>query len=175
MKKVFLGALLIALSTITQAQTQKGTWLLGGGAGFSSTSTGDAKESTVSFSPNLGYFLADNLSVGASAIVSSVKPDGRDATTTLAIGPAVRYYFAPLGSHAKLFANGSLGLGSVKTGSSDPVNVAAWAVSVGPAIFLNQSIALELAVGYSSAKVKDAADATNTLGVSVGFQIHFKK
>ena len=175
MKKIVFGALLIALSFVTQAQTQKGTWLLGGGAGYSSTSTGDVKESTVALSPNLGYFLADNLSVGASAIISSVKPDGGDATTTLAIGPAVRYYFAPLGSHAKLFANGSFGVGSVTEGSADPVNVTAWSLSAGPAIFLNKSIALELAVGYSSAKVKDAVDATNTLGVSVGFQIHFGK
>jgi hypothetical protein len=175
MKKVFLGALLIALSTMTQAQTEKGTWLLGGSAGFSSTSTGDAKSTTVALSPSLGYFLADNWSVGASALVSSVKPDGGDATTTLAIGPAVRYYFTSLGSKTKLFANGSFAVGSSKTGSGDPIDVTAWALSAGPAIFLNKSVALELAVGYSSAKVKDAADATNTLGVSVGLQIHFKK
>lgn len=174
MKKVFLGAL-IALSAITQAQTTKGTWLLGGGAGFSSTSTGDVKESSVALSPNLGYFVMDNLSVGGSAMVSSVKPDGGDATTTFAIGPSVRYYFTSLGAKTKLFANGSFGMGSSKTGSGDPVNVTAWALSAGPAIFLNQSVALEVAVGYSSAKVKDAADATNNLGVSVGFQIHFKK
>ncbi len=175
MKKSLLviAILTMAVTTTTYAQTSKGTWLLGGGGSFSSSKNGDFKWTQFSLSPDVGYFIMDNLGIGAAVSFSSYKEDGEDASSTVSFGPFVRYYFLPLGPKAKLFANGSFGFGSQKF--TDSESFTTWSLAAGPAIFLNPSVALEFTVGYNSVKFKDADDPTNTFGVNIGFQIHLKK
>ena len=61
-KKIFVLVLLIMYFTITViAQTDKGNWLLGGSAGFSSSKQGEGKATSINFSPNAGYFFINNL------------------------------------------------------------------------------------------------------------------
>ena len=173
MKKVLLIAAL-AVSSVSFAQTSKSTWMLGGGAGFSSSKTGDLDPTTnLNFSPSIGYFVIDNLAIGAQIVVNSEKT-GDVSTSTTAFGPSVRYYFTSLGNNAKLFGGLNIAFGSSK---QDDVSVSATAfgVEAGAAFFLNQSIALEAGLGYNSLKVKDYDDPTNTIGLRVGFQIHFGK
>ncbi len=152
------------------AQTQKGNWMIGGSAEFTSQKQNDFKTTTFGINPNAGYFVIDDLAIGAALQFSSVKDDDEDdAFTTFAFGPFVRYYFVDLGPSAKLFANGSFGFGNVKYGDSQ--SFTQWDISAGPAIFLNQHTALEIALGYGSQKFKDF-DAINAFGLRVGFQIH---
>ncbi|MBP6432957.1 MAG: porin family protein [Ferruginibacter sp.] len=172
MKKVILFAAFAVVAFATQAQTEKSTWLLGGSAGFSSSKTGDFKTTSFSFAPNAGYFVMDNLAVGAGIGFQSQKDEGDDAVSLFSANPFVRYYFTKLGENAKLFGNANFGVGSAKSGG-DSQSFTQWGIAAGPAIFLNKNTALEMTVGYSSVKVKDAVDATGTFGVNVGFQIHF--
>ena len=176
MKKVILSiCLIVAVTAMTQAQTSKGNLLLGGNAGFSSEKTGDADAITnITVNPNLGYFLMDNLAVGGRLGLGSQKA-GDVTTTGFSFAPFARYYFLSIGSKAKLMADASFGLGSVKVGDADAISSTNWGIAAGPALFLNSHTALEFTLSYGSVKVKDADDATNTFGVNVGLQIHFGK
>lgn len=180
MKKVLLMATFAVASITGFSQTSKGTWLLGGGAGFSSSKTGDAKASTVSFSPNAGYFVMDNFAAGLSLSVTSGKTNSGAAgeadskESISSFGPFVRYYF-PLAGTTKIFANAGVGFGSTKYDDLATMSSTTWALSAGPAFFLNKNTALEVAISYGSTKVKDFTESTNTFGINVGFQIHLGK
>src|ERR1700710_1032719 len=96
MKNIFL-VICLCIAGQLFAQTEKGNFLVGGTAGFQTNST----NTTIAFSPNVGYFVKNNLAVGASSTLSSVKEDFLK-TTTFNIGPFARYYvghsnFKPFG------------------------------------------------------------------------------
>ncbi len=173
MKKVILILSIAAIATTGAfAQTEKGNFLLGGSAEFKSEKTGSGTAVTsAGIAPTIGYFVHPDLAVGATLDISTVK----DSYTSFAIAPLVRYYFLPLGDHAKLFANATIGFGSMKPKSGSSQSLTAWEISAGPAFFLNSSVAFETVLAYSSVKFKNAADATNSIGVKLGFQIHLKK
>ena len=115
MKKAFLLSTLLGAATIAaQAQTTipKGTVSLGGSVGYSYSSDeykstlgsgSSTKYSTSSFSisPYVGFFVADNLSIGLNVSYASSKPEysgsnipdaSPKATTNFQIGPFVQYY-----------------------------------------------------------------------------------
>jgi hypothetical protein len=165
-----LTLVIATASFAANAQTAQGNWLIGGGAGFSSGKSSGASSSTSTFfiAPNAGYFVADDIAVGAE--VSFVSLTG--GYSSFSAAPFVRYYFLPLGDAAKLLAQGSFGFGSSKGGDgASSVSSTNWKIEAGPAFFLNQHVALETLLYYGSEKEKDFP-AFNSFGVSVGFQIH---
>jgi len=167
MKKIVLTlAFAFTCAIFAQAQTEKGNLLLGGGADFTSTSVGGKSTSSYSFSPNLGYFVAENIAVGARVGI-----DGGENTTTYSIAPFGRYYFLPIGSNAKLFGDASVGFaGSSAAGSKGSTVIG---VQAGPAFFLNNHTALEVAARFAS--ISSDGASTTEFGLRVGFQIHFGK
>jgi outer membrane protein len=175
MKKVLLTIFaFVAVAAMTQAQTTKGNLLLGGNAGFGSTKQGEGDAATtITFSPNLGYFVAENIAVGGRLGFNSFKV-GEYSESDFGFAPFVRYYFVSLGSNAKLMADASFGFGSTKVEDADALSYTNWAIAAGPAVFLNKNTALEVTLSYGSQKYKDV-DAANTFGLNVGFQIHFGK
>ena len=171
MKKIFLTlALSITCAIFAQAQTEKGTLLLGGGAEFKSTSADGASVTNYSLSPNIGYFVAENIAVGARVDFGGSSSDG-ESVSNYQIAPFARYYFLPIGSNAKLFGDASVGFaGSSAEGDKGATVIA---VQAGPAFFLNQHTALELAARFASIS-SDGQSATQ-FGIRVGLQIHFGK
>jgi Outer membrane protein beta-barrel domain len=168
MKKLLLSISFFALGFIANAQTKKSTWLLGGGLSFSS----QKNFSSFYVYPDIGYFIQDNLVVGGYLDIGTSKVKDADASNSLLVGPFVRYYFANLGDKVKLFSDASFGFGSEKQ-SGTSSEYTKWQLLAGPAFFLNESIALEAKLNYSSQKFKNT-DASNSFGLIVGFRIHFK-
>jgi len=170
MKKIIL-CLAIIVSIKAYSQTDKGSWLLGGSASFSSSKPtyGDAT-TMLSITPTIGYFIKKNLAVGAQATLQNIT----SSNIATSFSPFIRYYFLPMGSNAKLFANASYGWGNYSLYGGSYTAVSTWEISAGPSIFLNKNIALELTLSY-------AADAltyygtTRTIRLNTGFQIHFNK
>src|SRR5690606_28845292 len=67
MKKFYLTlAAVAALTFASQAQTEKGKFIVGGGLGFDTESVKDTDNKSTSFNimPSAGYFVADNIAVG---------------------------------------------------------------------------------------------------------------
>lgn len=169
MKKIFLSLVIIFIALSTQAQTEKGTWLLGGSASFSSSKPANSSSVTNTlFSPAAGYFVNNDLAVGAGINFQNLNGN----YSSISFAPFVRYYFLPIGTNAKLFGNGSFGYGSYKFTGSNSNSLTTWELSAGPAFFLNKNVALELALAYGSASYSPN-DAVNTVSLKAGFQIHF--
>ena len=158
MKKLLIAASLIMIAFVSNAQTSKGTWLLGGDAGFQSVKVdGGGSTSTWNLAPSMGYFLADNIAVRLHVDVSD-----NGAGTESYFGPALRYYFTSIGSNAKLFGDAGATFGD---------NYMMIGAKAGAAFFLNNSIALETALAYGN----ETKSKTTSIGLNVGFQIHLGK
>ena len=194
--KTFLFIILAAcLATITTAQTEKGTVLLGtalelglspassfGGApnvaGFSIITPKDDKESrttAINITPKVGYFFADDFLLGVNLDFASVKEKGAEsATTIIQAGPFVRYYLV-LENVRPLFQAGAQ-FGSINFGSDDVTNLSQIGGGLGAAFFLGEQVSVDLVITYESltAKDKDNKDnkeTYNTVGLNVGFSI----
>ena len=178
MKKVFLIAALSAISFAGFSQTSKGTWLVGGDVGFSSSKYGEAKMTQIAVLPEAGYFVINNLVVGMAVKVSTATSNSGASgaadlkSSSAYFGPYVQYYFASLGKNAKLYGSGIFAFGSSKQGSNASVQETGWGFSAGPAFFLNKNVSLEIGIGYTTAKLKGDTESSNSFGIQGGFQIH---
>lgn len=119
MKKMLL---ILALATISFANAQKGTVLVGGNIGYSSEKIDrkfeEMKSNLFSFSPKVGYQFHDNWTVGAEFGLSSSKSllslpnnateEVESKHNTLKVGAFVRYT-VPLSETFSVFAD--LGVG----------------------------------------------------------------
>lgn len=173
MKNLLLGMLLL-VSAALSAQTMQGQWMVGGDAGFNSTTpvhdgtSGDAT-TTISINPTLGYFVIDNLAVGLNLGFTTVTDQG----SQFVVGPLVRYYFVNLGESAKLFGQGRFNFVSTSPDQGDSVSGTQWGIGVGLAWFLNPHVALEGILEYSSTTPNSDFDIkSNNIGFNIGFQIH---
>ncbi len=197
MKKMILVLLLAVAATGAFAQFNKGRMLVGGAVGFQtytektksgSTTTTEGRSTSISLTPQFGYFVIDNLAVGAGLDVSlsKFKPDSdndfESSSSSFAFQPFVRYYIKP-----GIFFQGAVGFGSGSDKQSyqgnsdkDKFGLFNWALSGGYALFLNDYVAVEPMVGFgmSTTKYKEDTDqaeykAINSgLFLRVAFQIY---
>jgi hypothetical protein len=152
---IFLVISLIAGASRLNAQTERGTLMLGGNASFQAADD----VSVFVFNPNLGVFVSRNFAIGLGFnLVSS------DDISQWSLGPFARYYFGK-NEKGKPFGQAALSLGG---GTGSDVSVGG-GLAAGYAFFLNQSIALEAAISYF--RIEDIG----LVVIGAGFQIHFKK
>jgi hypothetical protein len=177
MKKLLfvLAVTVVSVSAMAQGNINKGNLLIGGQAGFSSSSMKDVDGSTTSieFSPNIGYFFANQFAGGLRLSFDSMKEsDENETASSVSFAPFLRYYFMPAANKVNLFADASYGFGSMKYGESVSFNQ--FSIMAGPSFFLNPSTALEVGLGYTSQGGDAFGGDTrlNTIGLKVGFQIH---
>ena len=200
MKRMTLLAVCLSLIGFCSAQTVSGTKAVGGGITFTSTTEpgyeGDeGKETSFSFIPSLGYFVADQFMVGLNVGFSSGKSTGvnfyETKSTGFAVGPFARYYmhtsnenFAFYGQASVLFGSGKDTIEDLDTETKS--SVLDIAVSPGFAYFFNEHWAVELGfrgIGYNQEDPnKDADDdevKTFDIGLNsfmpanLGFRYHF--
>jgi hypothetical protein len=142
-------------NTQANAQTEKGTLLLGGNTSLQLVD--DA--SLFVFNANLGVFVSNKFAIGLQANILS-----SEGTSAWALGPFARLYFTE-NPKGKPFGQVSLNLGG---GDGSDVSLGG-GLTAGYAFFLNQSIALEVAANYFR------IDDSGLLVIGAGFQIHFRK
>lgn len=161
LRSLMVCTMIFSAYALTAQTCAKGVWMIGGSAGFSSDKP-DGGESTTSFelSPQLGYFIMDNLAIGA---LLSYQKSG-DAST-FGFGPMIRYYFAN-----NLFGQVSYAIASYDSGlpNSDSVSGNELGIGIGYDWWLNNSIAIEPVLGYS----KQGGDLGkgSSFGLSIGVQ-----
>lgn len=164
------------ISTPDELPITAGNMIIGGNAGFSSykeTPDGGTvyKSTSLNISPYFGYFIADNLAVGAS-LSYNWRKSGGNKNTSFGFGPDVRYFFE-MGLLLKtelLFDFYSYASGSkdrtiyIKPG-------------VGYSIFLNPRVALEPCIVYQfgfgkyKSTMSDFKYKTGEFGLEIGFTI----
>ncbi len=170
LKLFYLTTLLFACMQL-QAQTQQGSMMIGGNAGFANSSQGDFSITTVSINPSIGYFVIDKLAVGASVGISFFSGDLLEGTS-FGVGPFARYYFTD-GSNIRPFGQVGFDWSSFKPKEGDSQSNTGFDVGVGASLFLNDHVAIDGIIGYNSMKADGEDDSTNTFGITFGVQAFF--
>jgi hypothetical protein len=168
MKKIVFSLLvLIAVGHGAFAQTEKGSWLVGGNLNLNT-----AKNNTeISLIPSAGYFFVNNFAAGVNAEVSYSKiADVKN--TTLGIGPFARYYFGTM--NIRPFADGELTFESNKSKTStgsDTYNSSSFFLGGGLAAFINRNVAIEGLAGYKHTSFESGPN-TGGFNLRIGFQVY---
>lgn len=180
-KLLFIVTLLFTVSA--NAQITKGNWMVGGSGNFTNykstyqnnnveiTQTGNGLQ----ISPNIGYFVRDKFAVGTSANFGFSNPSGDNNNSHgYGVSPFVRYYFLKPEKMVNLFAQASYGFSEGKSDSGGSNKSSGYSFKMGPAIFFNNSTALEFTLDYNGSKYSDNSKS-NYFTVGIGFQIHLEK
>ena len=190
MKKLFLFAAFIFASA-SYAQTEKGNWFAGSDLGLSySSETNTPKydgtkgnkttESTFKITPNVNYFVIDNLAVGLGLEYTNSKAKGAsDSENIFTIAPNATYFF-PLSANLAPFVGAKVGYAMASAGSSDANkdNGLVFGGKAGIAYFVNQGAAITGYIGYDNYSLKNKANSKvetqrGILGVGVGVALFF--
>ena len=203
MKKVLLSAVALLAFGFANAQEEekgnggfaKGDVFVSGAVTFGSSKTGDFKVNAFEIAPKVGYFVTENIAVGASVGLQSLKFDDGSADATnsgLGLGAFGRYYFTPANKFS-LFAE--LGFdytsfdeefdaedGTIYGGSVESKEVG-FGLGAGMNYFVSSNFSIEAGVavlGYSSNdNGGNGADKTNTFSFggdwrAVTFGVNYK-
>ncbi|WP_108869238.1 porin family protein [Aquimarina aquimarini] len=155
MKKLMLTALAVVSFISVKAQDgetagfAKGDIFISGAVGYDSSTFGDNKDNTFTIAPRAGYFVSENIAVGArigftSSTVERVGTADFD-TNTFNIGAFGRYYFTP---SSKFSVFGEFGLDYLSrnedNGTTD-LDSNGFSVGGGPGVsyFIGNNFALE--------------------------------
>ena len=190
MKTITILAVMMLGALGAFAQFSQGRMMVGGSAEFSTetekrksggTSVTQGRWTSFSLAPRFGYFVIDNLAVGAGLGLSLAKwaddADNDDdyTYTSIQFQPFVRYYL-PQG----IFFQGQVGIGSSNYNYNNTTDyksgVASIALSAGYALFLSDNVAVEPLIGYRSTSSKnkqtEVKDIDSGIFLQIGFQIY---
>lgn len=174
-----LAGLLAALPAAAQAQsyaTDRGSLLLGGSAGFSSSggsvdgeSAGD-RNTFLNFSPSVQYFVLPGLAVGGN-IIAQRASGGDNSVNTLGVGPSVSYYFGQSERSVYPFVSGSVRYLRNSGEDVDNVSNVGYGASTGAVFMLNRNVGLRTELYYNTNRfeVRDIEVDSDQFGVSLGF------
>lgn len=186
MKKVILTVAAIFAFGFANAQDKnestgggfgKGDVFVTGGFGFGSEKTGDDKDSSFRFEPAVGFFVTENIALGARiGFTSRTEEVSAVETKTTSFNGEVfgRYYWTPA-SQFSLFGEAAVGFGSDKrevngVDAGDSNNFGA-NVGFGVNYFLSDNWSIEAGwagLGFNSNdNGGDGAEKTNTFGLDV--------
>ena len=178
MKKI-ISVLFIASFLMTHklsAQIQKGNILVGGDiAGFNlDLGSGGAFQATID--PKIGFFIRDNVALGAYINFGLSTAKGFGTTTNYGVGALARYYVNEATTnvlkHGRLFFEGNAGIEGISV--SNGSNTTGLGIGVGPgyAYFITPNIGLETLLKYNGIVGFGSQAYRSSLNLGVGFQIY---
>ncbi len=197
MKKITLATVMLLsfISVGVYAQTTQGQKMIGGSFSISSTSydnNASGEYSSFTIAPSFGYFIKDNVVVGASVSFStnsSGTGTAKATTSSFGVGPFARIYKFTSNDRFAFFAQGAVAIQSSQSKSSTDVVTSkstslGLRVSPGFAYFFNEHWAGELSltgISFSSNKetepVKNKSTTVtfdvNSLIPYIGLRYHF--
>ncbi|HPH99141.1 MAG TPA: outer membrane beta-barrel protein [Chitinophagaceae bacterium] len=180
MKKLFLIAG-ITLGLSASAQTEKGSWMVGGNIGGLNLGFGKSITNfSIAVNPIGLYFITDNLGIGGRALlgVDNTSGGGTSVSTfKFGIAPTLRYYFTEMGK-GKIFGEAAVDLeGSSTSGTS--TTTTGFSIGAGYNYFFNPHVALEAGLRYADKNrpynAPTAAAGLDNINVNFGLQIFFPK
>ena len=192
MRKLLFAAALVAFGFTANAQEEqtfgfaKGDLFISGSVTFSNESTGDVKKNDFEVAPKVGYFLSENIALGAKVGYTTSKSDNGTAdanNNAFAVGAFGRYYFTPA-SKFSLFGELAADYMSYDNEYPTVVEGDGFGANLGAGLnyFVSSNFSIEAGVGvlgFNSTKDDGADDATNTFSVggdwtNVTFGVNYK-
>tara|TARA_R110000868_G_scaffold8606_29_gene44393 strand:+ start:526 stop:1068 length:543 start_codon:yes stop_codon:yes gene_type:complete len=179
MKTIKLLFFTFLFFTITvNAQITKGNWMVGGDIAFSYSKTKpksivEARTFNMDISPNIGYFFWDKLAFGTKVnyTISRYRSNSGDSDfDRLLVSPFVRYYFLETEKPTNVFLESSYRFAVLNENNSTE-----FSIKGGAAIFLNSSVAFEIALEYLNSNANNTFVGENTLLLGFGVQIHLER
>lgn len=172
--KIIIGILICSLFLVkTYSQTESETILLGGNAS-AAINFGGGTTFGIGFAPDIGYFVVDNIAIGARVPLSlTIGEEYR--MICYGIAPFVRFYFQEMGDML-VFVTANLGIDGVSSkiaGISDSDTGFIGGAGIGVTHMLTDNIGVECIFGYSFQKYKNV-DLQSRIGIDAGFQIYYK-
>jgi Autotransporter beta-domain len=173
MKKAILMFATVSIVANSYSQLfEKGSIIMNGSFSFYSSKfkESDVKYSGFEIIPWGGYFVINNLAVGAMLAYEFDRIKGgvsnqKSTQNGFQVGPVVRYYL-----NNGLFAHTTLGFGQIKntsefgtSTSESKIKTLEWKLGIGYAIRLSERVFFEPIVGFKSNKEKyDVGDDTES-------------
>jgi hypothetical protein len=191
-----LPVTLLFFTVTASCQLDKGTWIAGGSGSFNSyhkdwhtpTYTVIYKNTDITISPSIGYFIMDRLAIGLRPSYLLQKQEDRGSTgpasggqsnlSWLELGGFGRWYLLNKGNNYNILSDISYHYGLQSSFGSNEGHSNSFKALVGPVLYFSSSIGIELLVGYNSRReVQDLGYETLTRGflTTIGFQIHLEK
>ena len=190
---------LCCISLNAFAQTEKGKYIIGATTTLNAgviehslvqdhVSTLSERITRFSLSPHTGYFVKDNLALGAELSVSISNTKDYDYNSelresTIAFSPFVRYYLG--NKKVKPYMHASGGIGSYKdnyiASSSEyndesTITLFYYSIGAGAGFFISDGVSIDLELGYGGISSKfneDVRGRQNAFGLSGGFSLFF--
>lgn len=179
MKKIYFFVLFLLATTLAaEAQTAKGNMMIGGTVTVESTSNqNDSKGGHTIFSPSFGYFISDNLAVGAGIGYDQTTSETggnnnvKYVYTTTSFTPFIRYYKFTSSENFAFFATGSIGINGYKekTDGDETYKSNGMSIGISPgfAFFFNKHWAVDFSVtGLKYSTTNPEGDDNNSNSVS---------
>ncbi|WP_294083704.1 outer membrane beta-barrel protein [Proteiniphilum sp. UBA5384] len=166
--KIILLFAVISVSSLSFGQINKGNWIVSGNSILQVSSSKvegwGSSTTTVVFSPSVGYFVTDGLSVGISASILNT-----EGSTLYSVLPSASYYFDNQ-SNIKPFIEVGIGYGGL---SEDGESIGGLALGAGAGIMylINKNIGLNLGFQYLRGDYDGLIN--NTFGGTIGFSLFF--
>jgi hypothetical protein len=164
-----LALALAALSTAGQAATSTGMIELGFDAGYSSSDTEGSESTVMNFNVQGGYFIADALEIVGVVSYFKLEDDFLGDFDETLIGAGADYHFSPDEDIVPFV--GAL----FQVGSSGDADITYFDVHAGIKYFLNEHVAVRMAVTSSSVDAEDGPfeSTTDSVDLTAGFSIFF--
>jgi hypothetical protein len=178
MKKL-AGLIIIALLFNTyksNAQIQRGNVLVGGDIAHFNLDLGGGGAFQATIDPKIGFFLKDNLALGAYIDFGLATAKGAGTTTNYGVGALARYYIndpkTNVLKHGRLFFEGNAGIEGISV--SNGSNTTGLGIGIGPgyAYFITPNIGLETLLKYNGIVGFGSQPYTSSLNLGIGFQIY---
>ena len=169
MKKFTILLVLILSSSQLFAQKKfavdKGSIIVAGSAGFSSTGNGESDRFTlITASPSLSFFVVPNLAIGGSGNFRRFSSSG-SSSTFIGIGPTVAYYFGGINTKSYPFVSSSFSYNKLLDFSSQ----ISLQFSSGVAFMIAKNVAITGEAFFLV--IRESQDGADENGNSFGIQI----
>lgn len=160
----------------SNAQIDKGNWMMGGSGAignFKTTSGENSSTNTsITISPNIGYFFIDKLSIGLAGQFNYIFPKGGSRTeSSNNVSPFIRYYFLNKEKQINIFSEARYEI--IRFNNGD-LKADTFLIKAGTVFFVNSSVGIEVALNYSKQKTNQNFE-NRAIFLNVGFQIHLER
>lgn len=179
---------LVTLSFLGNAQTERGSILIGGSSNlnsnFKGASQGDEIGVLISFNlaPSMGVFVVNNFVIGAELQLGFSAYGEEEYTsvgTELAAVPFARYYFGSANIKPYIHTGIGGGVNQYETvfddydSYTDKTKTFVFEVGGGVSFFFTESVALDLGIGIGTTSYKNDSQSYNETGLAfdVGFSV----